>query len=194
MTYRIASFWVWPWAAARVSVEAWTTRSKTPKISNGLLGLPILGYLMDLGKQYKYSRYVEEHPRSIMAEAFRSIRTNLEIRGTETNLKTILVTSPDVGDGKSSVSVNLAINVAQGGKQVILIDGDLRRPTNNTQRNERTGKKRSPTPVSPGQMIVYDDLQVTMSQAEITTSYPTEYGSTREPPAGMKFLWILHPA
>jgi hypothetical protein len=47
-----------------------------------------------------------------------------------------------------------------------------------------------PTPVSPGQMVVYDDLQVTMSQAEITTSYPTEYGSTREPPAGMKFLWI----
>jgi hypothetical protein len=50
--------------------------------------------------------------------------------------------------------------------------------------------KSLPTPVSPGQMVVYDDLQVTMSQAEITTSYPTEYGSTREPPAGMRFLWI----
>jgi hypothetical protein len=50
--------------------------------------------------------------------------------------------------------------------------------------------KSLPTPVSPGQMIVYEDLQVTMSQAEITTGYPTEYGSMREPPAGMKFLWI----
>ena len=50
--------------------------------------------------------------------------------------------------------------------------------------------KSLPTPVSPGQMIVYDDLQVTMSQAEITTGYPTEYGSTREPPPGMRFLWI----
>lgn len=50
--------------------------------------------------------------------------------------------------------------------------------------------KSLPTPVSPGQTVVYDDLQVAMSQAEITTSYPTEYGSTREPPAGMKFLWI----
>jgi hypothetical protein len=50
--------------------------------------------------------------------------------------------------------------------------------------------KSLPTPVSPGQVVVYDDLQVTMSQAEVTTSYPTEYGSTREPPAGMKFLWI----
>lgn len=50
--------------------------------------------------------------------------------------------------------------------------------------------KSLPTPVSSGQMVVYDDLQVTMSQAEVTTGYPTEYGSTREPPAGMKFLWI----
>jgi hypothetical protein len=39
-------------------------------------------------------------------------------------------------------------------------------------------------------MVIYGDLQVDMSQAEITTSYLTEYGSTREPPAGEKFLWI----
>jgi hypothetical protein len=47
-----------------------------------------------------------------------------------------------------------------------------------------------PTPMSPSQMIVYDDLQVVMSQAEVTTSYLTEFGSTREPPAGRKLLWI----
>jgi hypothetical protein len=39
-------------------------------------------------------------------------------------------------------------------------------------------------------VVIYGDLQVVMSQAEITTSYLTEYGSTREPPAGEKFLWI----
>jgi hypothetical protein len=50
--------------------------------------------------------------------------------------------------------------------------------------------KSLPTPVPPGQMVIYDGFQVTMNQAEVTTSYPTEYGSTREPPAGMKFLWI----
>lgn len=50
--------------------------------------------------------------------------------------------------------------------------------------------KSLPTPVSPGQMVIYGDLQVVMKQAEITTSYLTEYGSTREPPAGEKFLWI----
>ncbi|HEY5269130.1 MAG TPA: hypothetical protein VII97_02255, partial [Anaerolineales bacterium] len=51
-----------------------------------------------------------------------------------------------------------------------------------------TIEKILPTPVSPGQMVIYGDLQVVMSQAEITTSYLTEYGSTREPPAGDKFL------
>ena len=50
--------------------------------------------------------------------------------------------------------------------------------------------KSLPTPMSPSKMIVYDDLQVEMSEAEITTSYTTEYGSNREPPAGKKFIWI----
>lgn len=47
-----------------------------------------------------------------------------------------------------------------------------------------------PTPISAGQAVVYEDLQVVMSQAEITASYLTEFGSTREPPAGKKFLWV----
>jgi len=44
--------------------------------------------------------------------------------------------------------------------------------------------------VAPGQTVIYNDLQVAMGQAEITSSYLTEYGSTREPPEGLKFLWI----
>jgi hypothetical protein len=50
--------------------------------------------------------------------------------------------------------------------------------------------KSLPTPISPGRMIVYDNLQVMMSEAEITTSYITEYGSEREPSAGNKIIWI----
>jgi hypothetical protein len=52
------------------------------------------------------------------------------------------------------------------------------------------GTKALPTPISPGQMVVYEDLEVVMDQAEITASYLTEFGSTREPPAGKKFLWV----
>ena len=50
--------------------------------------------------------------------------------------------------------------------------------------------KSLPTPISPSQMVVYDNLQVVMSEAELTTSYLTEYGSNREPAAGKKIIWI----
>ena len=50
--------------------------------------------------------------------------------------------------------------------------------------------KSLPTPVPNGQTISYKNLQVTMEQAEITTSYETEFGSDREPTAGIKFLWV----
>jgi hypothetical protein len=50
--------------------------------------------------------------------------------------------------------------------------------------------KSLPTPMSPVQMIVYDDLQVVMSEAEITSNYLTEYGTEREPPAGKNIIWI----
>lgn len=102
---------------------------KTPKEIEKALGLPLIGYLMDMGKEYRFSRYVADHPRSMYAEAVRTLRANLEIQAPEKRIKTLMVTSPDQGDGKTSVSVNLAISFAQGGKSVILIDADLRRPS-----------------------------------------------------------------
>ncbi len=47
-----------------------------------------------------------------------------------------------------------------------------------------------PTPSSPGNMVVWENLQVTMDRSEVTEDYLTEYGSTRIPPAGQKFLWV----
>jgi hypothetical protein len=47
-----------------------------------------------------------------------------------------------------------------------------------------------PTPSSPGNSISWDGLQVTMNQFEVTGEYLTDFGSTRVPPAGGKFLWV----
>ena len=47
-----------------------------------------------------------------------------------------------------------------------------------------------PTPISNGQMIIHVNLQVTMKEAEITSSFITEYGTTREPPPGKNIIWI----
>jgi capsular exopolysaccharide synthesis family protein len=65
-------------------------------------------------------------PKGRAAEAFRGIRTVLIFRGGARQI--VQVTSPSPGDGKSTLSANLAISCAQSGKRVLLIDADFRRP------------------------------------------------------------------
>ena len=67
-------------------------------------------------------------PSSSEAEAFRDVRTGLFFRSANEDIKTILFTSPSPGDGKSTTAANLAISIAQAGKQVVLVDADFRRP------------------------------------------------------------------
>lgn len=68
-------------------------------------------------------------PRSARAEAYRHIRTNLEFTGPGGLPSSIVVTSPAPGDGKSSLSANLAIVAARSGRNVVLVDADLRKPS-----------------------------------------------------------------
>jgi capsular exopolysaccharide synthesis family protein len=68
------------------------------------------------------------HPNSAGAESFRTIRTHLFFDAATNGTKTIMVTSPSPGDGKSTVACNLAVSIAQTGKRVALVDADLRRP------------------------------------------------------------------
>ncbi|NPV81507.1 MAG: CpsD/CapB family tyrosine-protein kinase [Firmicutes bacterium] len=67
-------------------------------------------------------------PRSPVTEAFRTLRTNLQFASLDKPLKSLLLTSTGPGEGKSTVAANLSIAFAQSGKQVILVDADLRRP------------------------------------------------------------------
>lgn len=69
------------------------------------------------------------NPRSDAAEAYRTLRTNLMFSSVENPLHTLLVTSPAQGEGKSQLIANLAVTFAQAGNKTILIDSDLRRPT-----------------------------------------------------------------
>lgn len=66
--------------------------------------------------------------RSPQAEAYRSLRTNLEFYSLDHPLRTLLVTSPAPDEGKSTTLANLGVIHAQAGKRIILLDGDLRRP------------------------------------------------------------------
>lgn len=69
------------------------------------------------------------NPRSPIAEAYRTLRTNLEFSNLDKSLRSLLVTSASAEEGKSTTLANLAVTIAQSGKRVILVDADLRRPT-----------------------------------------------------------------
>ena len=104
---------------------------KSPEELVRVLELPILGYLASMRNSNSKGEeqiFVANHPRSPVSEAFRTLRTNLKYAGAGKPLKSILITSSGAQEGKTTVSANLALVIAQGGKKVVLMDADLRRP------------------------------------------------------------------
>jgi capsular exopolysaccharide synthesis family protein len=91
---------------------------------------PIIGHIFEqeAGTNGEARLATADDLRHPVAEAFRVLRTNLDMSQGDRPLKTILVTSAGVGDGKTSVAANLALSIAQREKVVILLDVDLRRP------------------------------------------------------------------
>ncbi len=76
----------------------------------------------------KHPLIVYDDPKSLASEAFRTLRTNLRFVSPDQELRTILITSVGPGDGKSTISANLAVALAQSGQQVALVGCDLRKP------------------------------------------------------------------
>lgn len=69
------------------------------------------------------------NPKSLTAEAYRTLRTNIRFAGIDKAVRQILFTSAGPGEGKSSVVANLAVSISQAGKSVLIIDADLRNPS-----------------------------------------------------------------
>ena len=72
---------------------------------------------------------VEKQPKSIAAEAYRSLKTNIQYSSFDKEYKTIVVTSANPGEGKSTTAGNLALTLAEGEAKVLLVDCDMRKPS-----------------------------------------------------------------
>jgi len=111
---------------------------RSPQEIQQRLGLPVIGHIPFIpddrdGDPAAHERVspalVAFHaPRSPEAEAFRGVRTSLYFSTQGSGHQVIQVTSPGMGDGKSTLTANLAVSIAQTGRRVILIDADFRRP------------------------------------------------------------------
>jgi capsular exopolysaccharide synthesis family protein len=95
-----------------------------------VLGVPVIGFLAEMRNKKKNTGeiHVAHQPRSPVSEAFRSLRTNLELASVQKSIHTLLVTSPQSSEGKTTVAINLAVILSQAGKRVALLDADMHRP------------------------------------------------------------------
>ena len=103
---------------------------KTPEDLRSKLGLPVLGTIPKESKKTStHMTGLLEDPRSAVSEAYFSARTALEYSTTNGTPKRLLLTSTRPGEGKTTSSLALATTYAKNGKNVLIIDADMRKPS-----------------------------------------------------------------
>jgi capsular exopolysaccharide synthesis family protein len=107
---------------------------RTPTDVGRFLHIPLLGIIPDASEDKQVRgielwHVVRQAPYSIISESYRRLRTNLELSGPARAVGTLLVTSGDAAEGKTSVAVNLATTFVAQNKKVLLIDANFRQPT-----------------------------------------------------------------
>jgi Mrp family chromosome partitioning ATPase/capsular polysaccharide biosynthesis protein len=106
------------------------TRVRTHKQASEILGLPVVGRVPRLSRRLLRDGAVVAltEPEGSVAEALRMLRSNLDWTRIDDDWKSLLVTSGRKGEGKTLTLCNLAVTLALGGKNVVVVDADLRDP------------------------------------------------------------------
>lgn len=144
-----------------------------------LLDLTLLGVIPDFSKGDKRQRsedidfaadklIVHHQPRSPISEAYRMLHSNLRFMNSDGDVKVIAVTSSVPGEGKSTTCANLAIAMAQRGCKVLLVDADMRVPSQHHlwALTNRTGL----SDVIVGQTHLYRALNIALENLDILTA------------------------
>jgi len=115
-----------------LGLEVLDTSVRTGRDITRHLSIPLLGSIPDIDDEEVEIENIEsavrDAPQSMVTEAFRTVRGNLQFSAPADRLRTILVTSPRPEDGRTTVAANLAASLAIGGRRVLLIDANFRRP------------------------------------------------------------------
>jgi capsular exopolysaccharide synthesis family protein len=113
-------------------LELIDTSIRTPKDIVRHARVPILGTVPDMDDEEipidQIELAMQTAPRSMTAEAFRTVRTNLLLSSPSERQRSVLVTSAKPEEGRTTVAINLAIALAQSGRRVLLVDANFHRP------------------------------------------------------------------
>ena len=102
---------------------------KSPDDVTQALELANLGAIANIWGETPDDRLIAaKYPRASHSEAYRVLRTNIQVMSLDKPMRTLLITSPNPKEGKSITSANLAVVMALGGLRVLLVDADMRRP------------------------------------------------------------------
>jgi non-specific protein-tyrosine kinase len=120
------------------------------------LGLPMLGYIPRAGRSATGPLATLSDPNGASAEAYRILKTNLDITQLQHEVSSIVITSTEAGEGKSTTAANLAVTLARSSRHVILVDLDLRNPE--IDRLFRLPSQPGLTGVAVGDVSLFDAL------------------------------------
>ncbi len=148
-------------------LELMDTTVKTSRDLSRHVHVPILGTIPDVDDEEMDIEQVElatrTSPRSMVAEAFRTIRTNLLLSAPAERQRSVLIASAKPEEGRTTVATNLALSLALGGRRVLLIDANFHRPAI---------QRFFPAPSSSGGLSNILIGQATLNEVTVNTEVP----------------------
>lgn len=112
---------------------------KTPDDVRAKLGLPTIGVVPKHTNKKDLITHTLNDPKSVISEAFASARTALEFATEDGAPRSLLITSTRPNEGKTTTTIAMATTFARGGKRVLIIDADMRKPSFIIDSNESIG-------------------------------------------------------